>query len=93
MDSSTNSAPETGKPEDPQGVTETLTSSRPQGRHGLLGRFLVGILGGCIGAAVVVAILLATGIFSRFAHVVNRSTNVTVSGSYQPVQDVTISAR
>ncbi len=50
MDSSTNSAPETGKPEDPQGVTETLTSSRSQGRHGLLGRFFVGILGGCIGA-------------------------------------------
>ena len=47
MDSSTNSASEMGKPEDPQGVTETLTSSRPQGRHGLLGRFLVGILGGC----------------------------------------------
>ena len=93
MDSSTNSAPETGKPEDPQGVTETLTSSRSQGRHGLLSRFLVGILGGCIGAAVVVAILLATGIFSRFAQVVNRSTNVTVSGSNQPVQDVTISAR
>ena len=93
MDSSTNSAPEAGKPEDPQGVTETLTSSRSQGRHGLLGRFFVGILGGCIGAAVVVAILLATGIFSRFAQVVNRSTNVTVSGSNQPVQDVTISAR
>ena len=93
MDSSTNSASETGKPEEPQGVTETLTSSRSHGQHGLLGRFLVGILGGCIGAAIVVAILLTTGIFSRFAQVVNRSTNVTVSGSNQPVQDVTISAR
>lgn len=83
-----------GQPEEPTLAPKPKPEAKPEkrGGGGMALRFLVSVLGGGIGAALIVGILFAAGVFGQSGQVVNRSTNVTVSGSNQPVQDVTINA-